>query len=148
MSEKSKTERRVFHNPPPDSAELAAAAPVEIIKREFGKRVQKKLVDFGWNQSELARQASLHMPNGRFGRDMVSAYVRGRNIPGPIHLAALSKALKCEPTELLPARATPSVENASPSFDIKETSEGRVWLRVNKEVDWAVAMEIMKILRE
>ena len=145
---KSNTKAKVFHNSPPDDVTNAASAPVEAIKREFAKQLQNRMVEKGWNQSELARRAADHTTSGRFGRDVISGYIRGRNLPGPTMLHALSEALECEPSDLLPARDVPSVDKTTPSFDMKEMEDGRVWLRINRSVDWSTAAEIMSLIRK
>src|SRR3546814_14019081 len=45
------------------------------------------------------------------GRDSVSHYVRGINLPTPAHLWALATALGCEPYDLVPSMGMPSVDD-------------------------------------
>lgn len=144
---RTKTPRRATHNRAPVASAMSGA-PQDAIKIEFANRLQRQMVDRGWNQSEMARQAALHMPNGKFGRDNVSNYVRALSLPGPVHLRALSQALRCKPDELLPDRGIPRADDRAPPFDIRDTGDGRVWLRINQAVDKGVALKIMKILME
>ncbi len=122
-------------------------APRDAVRREFGKRLQQSMTAKGWNQSELARRAAAHMPDGKLGRDNVSSYVRGLSLPGPIILEALCRALGCVPTDLLPSRGVPSTSVSMPPLDVKDTGEGKAWLRVNQAVEWDAAIKIMAILR-
>lgn len=130
MKSKGGKKAPVYRNPKA-SDDLPVGAPKDAVKREFAKRLQNAITARGWNQSELSRNAAKHMPDGKFGRDNVSNYVRGRVLPGPPHLNALAKALKVTPDDLLPSRYTKSVDDDNPPVDIKETEDGRAWLRVN-----------------
>jgi transcriptional regulator with XRE-family HTH domain len=125
---------------------LPSYAPKELIRMEFGRRLQAELIRRGWNQSELARQAGLHMPNKFFGRDLVSGYIRGRILPGPLHLNALCKALHKEPAELLPSEASASGANESP-IKTQDMGNNRVLLQVNQVVDWPVALQVLQTLK-
>lgn len=122
--------------------------PAGIVKKEFAARLNRLMIERGWNQSEVARQAALHMPDGKFGRDSVSGYVRARSLPGPIHLEALSKAFKVPPDELLPSRGMPSGSDHVPPLDVRDTGKGKAWLRVNQVVEWEKALKILAILKE
>ena len=62
----------------------------------------KKLMERGWNQSELAHRTAPLLPHSRVGRDNISKWIRGKVLPLPHHLAALCKVLECEPPDLLP----------------------------------------------
>ena len=120
--------------------------PVDAVRREFARRLQKAMIEKGWTQSELARAAAPHAPDKRRIRDNISKYIRGKVLPGPLHLAALAKALGMKPGDLLPSRPTAGGADASP-FDIRETSDGNVWLRVNQAVPWDIALEIGRLLK-
>lgn len=116
------------------------------IAEDFGRRLQRHLLRKGWNQSDLARQASLHMPgNKKVGRDSVSHYVRGMNVPGPGVLAALAKALGVEPNELLPNMPTLKEDRETP-LDATDAGNGKANLRVNMVVDWPIASQVIQIL--
>lgn len=141
----TKVSPRAYHNPEPTPTNLTGA-PMDVVKREFAKRLTKAMADKGWNQSETARRAAEHMPDGVFGRDNISHYSRAFSIPGPAHLKALSMALEMAPADLLPSRAMPSVDEKVPPLDVRDTGDGNVWLRVNQSVPWPKALKIMDIL--
>lgn len=127
---------------------IASDAPRDAVKVEFANRLQRAYEARGWNQSELARQATKFMPEGQtFNRDAVSTYVRAYCLPSPAKLHALARALHMEPEDLLPTRGIPSASDESPPFDMRQLQDGRVWLRVNQAVDWDVALEVMKLLK-
>jgi len=138
--------KTAFHNPSPDG-NLPKNASGDDVRKEFAKRLNAEMTAQGINQSELARRASKYMESGKFGRDSVSGYVRGVNLPGPVHLSALSQALHVKPSDLVPSRLIPNVDNTRPQCDVKETGDGRARLRINQEVPWPVALEVMKLLK-
>ena len=137
--------KSAYINAKPETAS-PGRMPRDAIKREIAKRLQAAILEKGWNQSELARQAALHMPDNAFGRDNVSAYVRGLSIPGPLHLEAMAKALGVKPSDIVPSKAMPSVDNDNPTMDVRDAGEGHAWLRINKSVPWPVAVKIMDLM--
>ena len=140
--------RRAYINPKPSKTDLPANAPKDAVKVEFARRLQALMLAKGWRQSDLAREASRHLPKGKtFGRDSVSLYIRGMSLPGPLHLEALCKALGTRPEELLPTRGVPSAGEAIPALDVREMSDGNVWLRVNQMMPWPTAIKVMEILK-
>lgn len=139
--------KKQFYNREP-TGDLPANAPKDAVKAEFARRLQQSMVKKGWNQSELARRAAEYTNDGVFGRDNVSLYIRGLVLPGPVHLHALSKALSVKPDELLPTRGAPSADERVPPLDVRDAGNGQAWLRVNMAVSWAVALEVMKLLKE
>lgn len=136
--------RKDFHNSQPLG--IPEDAPVDAVRAEFARRLQQAAVEKGWNQSELARRAAAYTPDNKFGRDNVSSYMRGLNLPRPTHLHALCKALGKKPQDLLPSRGVPSVDDTRPPFKVEKLANGQAWLHINQAVDWPVAMQIMKIL--
>ncbi len=139
--------RRAYQNPPP-YGEMPANAPKDAVKVEFARRLQAAMVAKGWLQSELARNAEMHMPNKkRFGRDSISLYIRGRSLPGPLQLKALCAALDAKPEDLLPTRGVSIAGEAIPALDVRDLSDGNVWLRVNQAVPWSAAIKIMQLVK-
>lgn len=126
----------------------------ENIKAEFARRLQAAMIEKGWNQSELARRASALLPKPEkgqkrgadIGRDSVSHYMRGKMLPLPLYLEAISKALGVSPADLMPAR-TPTAAPTGP-FEMKGLPDGRVYLRVSRTVRQEAAMKIMAILAD
>lgn len=119
----------------------------DMMRSEFARRLQARMDEKGWNQSELARNATLQMPEGKMGRDIVSAYIRAISLPGPKYLSALAKALGCKKTDLLPGRATSSGSRSLPDIDVRDAGDGRAWLRVNQAVEWPLALKILGLLK-
>lgn len=123
-------------------------APKDAVKVEFARRLHAAMLAKGWRQSDLAREASKHLPKDRvFGRDSVSLYIRGMSLPGPLNLEVLSKALGTRPGDLLPTRGMPPAGQAPPSLDVREMADGNVWLTVNQVMPWPTAIKVMEILK-
>jgi transcriptional regulator with XRE-family HTH domain len=127
---------------------FTAGAPVEAIKAEFGRVLQKRMVDKNWNQSDMAREAARFMPDKTFQRDNISQYVRGLSLPGPVRLNALARALGCKPTDLLPVRSSETIDAVAPPLDARDLGDGTVWLRVNQAVPQSIALQIMQLLMQ
>jgi len=124
-----------------DSPSDTTLVPKHLTKQQFGKRVYRLMLEKGWTQSELARQAGLP-------RDAISVYVRGRSLPTPVSLQALAKALDVNEAELLPNHVESAIDEDNPSFEMKASAgaPGVVWLRVNRLVTMATAIKIADML--
>jgi transcriptional regulator with XRE-family HTH domain len=132
--------------PPGPPEGFPRGAPRDAIAVELGRRISKAMVDRNMNQSDLAREAAKHMPNKKFGRYSTSLYIRGKQIPGPERLRALSRALNIKEVELLPNRGVSPAESRTPPLDMRLLEDGNVWLRVNQSVPQDVAMKVLALL--
>jgi transcriptional regulator with XRE-family HTH domain len=120
-------------------------------KREFGRRLQAKLNERGWNQSEFARRCEAMLPTPSegqrqgqsFGRDNVSNYIRGETLPRPPALAIMARVLGCATTELFPAlgQFNKTVNNG---VMIELTGEG---LSFSRTVPMSVALKVLQVLQ-
>jgi transcriptional regulator with XRE-family HTH domain len=127
---------------------LASDAPRDAIKIEFANRLQARMIDKGYRQSDLARAAAANLPKGtKMGRDSISLYIRGKSLPSPTYLTAIAQALDCKPEDLMPVRGLPTAQEISPPLDVREMSDGNVWLRINQAVPWSIALEVMTALK-
>jgi transcriptional regulator with XRE-family HTH domain len=135
------------HNPLPDAEPPHPHSPDAQIKRDFASRLSAFMLKKGWNQSELARQAALHMPSGQFNRDNISNYKNAKHTPGPVHTAALCKALGVEPIDLFPSGSAPSSEDATPPLDVRDLGDGTVFVRLNQRLPWEKALQILQIAK-
>lgn len=139
--------KRTPPSPPPKS-NIRGSTPTA----EFARRLQAKMQERGWNQSELSRQCAKHLPKPEPGqkqyldisRDMINRYVRGLVLPRPPVLAALAKTLKCEETDLMPAGAS----RMHSAFEMRGVGQGRVALRINRTISMEAATRIVAILNE
>lgn len=117
-------------------------------KIEFGRRLQRLMVERNLNQSDLARKAKAFLPTGaKFGRDSISVYIAGKSLPRPTQLEAICKALNCEPADLLPARGIPSAADRNTPFAMRDVGDGNVELKIHQVIPWAVALELIKNLK-
>lgn len=138
--------RHNYGGPAPTDAG-SVPADVNDLKRDFARRLHSARIEKGWNQADLARAAAKYMADKKFGRDLVGPYERAERLPSPVHLSAMARALGKEPRELLPYQGVPGSEiNRSTAVDVKDVGEGRAWIRINKQVPWDVAMQIMRLL--
>jgi transcriptional regulator with XRE-family HTH domain len=134
-----------FNSPPRDMPDVAQK---EDAKVEFSRRLQRMLMDKGWNQSELARRVQPFLPeNVRIGRDMISNYIRGLHIPRPEQLEGLAKALGVEPTDLVPPYGI-ARDRPAPLYSMVSSGPGTVWLKINQEVSTDTAMEIVRKIHD
>jgi transcriptional regulator with XRE-family HTH domain len=121
----------------------------DVIKREFGQRLRRAMINKGMTQTDLAHAAAKHTPSKTFGRDLVSSYISGRYIPNPINLAALAKALGIDPEELLPqSNNLPRRGESTPPLDIRVLGDDRASLRVNQVVSLDVALKVAQLIND
>lgn len=136
----------VYHNPSPRFDNSVDLAPDDA-RLEFGRRLSKLIAARNWNQSDLARQATKHMPGKQsFRRDNVSNYVRGQQIPGPVRLKALCDTLGVTKEDLVPPTAVQSVDKYAPPLEMRSAGPGRAFLKVNQVVSQELAMQIIALL--
>ncbi|WP_068314878.1 helix-turn-helix domain-containing protein [Polycladidibacter hongkongensis] len=118
-------------------------APRAITKDEFGRRVYSLMLSKGWNQSELARRASLN-------RDAISTYVRGASLPSDGNLRKLAAALEVKPEDLLPNVIGRAFEKDNAELELK-VSPGRpdyAWVKINRLLSLEAALKVMEIVRQ
>jgi transcriptional regulator with XRE-family HTH domain len=124
------------------------AGPPAREPTDFQRRLLQARLEKGWNQSQLARQASLHLGRN-FGRDNVSKYEMGITTPTPLMLNALAKALGIPPEDLTVSGRLLSAEmEHEPKISMRTTQGGRAWIRINQEVPLATALAILDLLKE
>jgi transcriptional regulator with XRE-family HTH domain len=128
----------------------------QSIYSEFGRRLEARMNQLGWSQSELSRRATACLPKAAvgqvqghsLGRDRISSYVRGKYLPRPPALEALAKALKCESEDLLSPENIPSVVPAGPRFEMKSIDSKNVRIRIDRIVSQKTATAIMVLLNK
>lgn len=129
-----------------DPEQITPSPSADAVRLDFARRLQQAMARKGYNQAELARESSKYTASGRpIGRDSISIYINGRYLPSAERLAAIAQALGVEKTDLMPPRAYAAPKD--PPLDIKDLSDGRVWLRVNQAVEWSKALKILEIIK-
>lgn len=126
-----------------DSPAAQEDLPAYLSKQQFGQRLQRAIMDRGWNQSELARRAGIP-------RDSVSTYVRGKVRPTPKSLRAIADALGMNAEDLYPNADFLAIGQDEPSMEMKVSVSDptKAWLRVNRRVTVATASRVMSLLAE
>lgn len=114
--------------------------PREIMRREFSSRLKRAIRQKNWRAIDLARAADI-------GRDSVSSYLRGRMLPSEETLNKIAKALRMDPSELMPSYAQ-TLSNFEKPFEIWEThaGSGKMWIKINREVTAVQASKIIAVL--
>ena len=131
-----------YHTPEEDIGwDPAAEHPPEKIRLNVGRRIQQKLYDLGWKQTDLAARAGL-------GRDSVSLYIRGKNLPGARNLKAISDALGMTLEELAPELqvATRTRTNSFGPQEMKQRSDGLWHVKIDRPVDQKTMLKIIAAL--
>jgi len=109
------------------------------IKQDFARKLQKAMLEKGWNQSELARRAGM-------GRDNISGYMSGKILPGVKKLKMLADALSLPPSSLLDGVVLRE-EPDTPMLEIAQRDDDMVVIRLVQIVPMSVAMKIMELLK-
>ncbi len=120
----------------------SSAARKHLTKQEFGRRLYRAILEKGWTQSELARQAGIL-------RDSVSTYIRGRNMPDAVNLKKIAKALGMKEADLLPNYDEAAIEaQINPPFEVRASAEDptRMWVKLNRELPLATVTKLMQLL--
>lgn len=115
-------------------------------RKDFSGKLNHAMLEKGWNQSELARRAGI-------GRDNVSGYVRGHNLPNSKHLSKLATALNVPPSYLLGAATGdrfPAMEgDDKPLLKIEQIPDsGMFRLSLRQELPEDVVYQIATIIRK
>lgn len=126
---------------PPGRATKSALVPKHLAKDEFARRLYKLMLDKGWRQADLARQAGLP-------RNAISVYLRGASLPNPDSTKALAKAFDMDPAILLPNYTESAIERDNPEieFRVSPADPKKAWLRINRLVSTSTAIKIMALI--
>lgn len=129
--------------------------PDKAMKQAFARKLYQLNLKKGWNQSDLAREASNAAERGVLvSRDNVSTYMRGSSLPSEPKLKALAAALGVEPVDLvptfIPAADGPRFGFADdmPAFEMTVDKDGGVVVRMNRRVSMGTATKIAGLLGE
>lgn len=124
----------------PPALPQSVANAVSDTKAEFAKRVYKRMMDKGWNQSQLARYSGLP-------RDSISVYVRGRSLPTPQSLQKLSTCLGCAPEDLLSTYAQAAAEIQPTRLELREIhgEPDYMWIKLNARFKKETALKILML---
>lgn len=121
----------------------------EARRADVAARIRRLRTARGWRQAELARQAALHMPEGNFGRSLVSKYENAEVLPSVVNVAAMAKALGVSPEEVMPSN--PAISEAMPlgvKADATVVDSDTVHVRVNQRLPAALGYKILMMIHE
>ena len=128
---------------------------------QMARNIARLLIEHGWTQAELARRASDFMPidpktgkKGRVGKDLIGAYIKGKNVsgeyiritPSPDRVIAIAEAFGVHPDDIYPYEMPKQAQAELPPFDVQTLDDGRVWLQLNQAVDRTTALKILALL--
>jgi transcriptional regulator with XRE-family HTH domain len=81
----------------------------QLGKDKLSMRLNKLMVERGWNQSELGRRAGLN-------RDNIHNYCKASNYPSPVHIDKIARAFGMTVSELLEIEDRPSLKSGQISM--------------------------------
>lgn len=122
----------------------------------FARRLYQELTRRSWSQTELAKRVwNDPREDSRGytvwgGRDLISAYVKGKVKPSPATLKMIADAFGMTPEELAPDLTASAVEQDAASINIRVIAghEDKALLRVNRLVSLKTAVAVAKLLEE
>jgi transcriptional regulator with XRE-family HTH domain len=128
-----------------------------IDKDAFAERLWSAIKRSGLTYKETARRAQEHLPPGaRISDVSVWSYAKGRSLPRRMtHVEALGKVLGIETQELLGSedeyggRDAPEGAEAAhaPEVHVEDLGGGNALIRINQQVTWPVALEILRLVK-
>lgn len=129
--------------PPQTDGDTSPMMPREMRRQEFGRNLWQLLLQRGMSQADLARASGL-------GRDSISGYVKGRNLPEPKSAQAMAEALGVTVTDLYPGSVERTIDKELPALEIRQAvgHTGQAWLRVNRLVPFGTAARIAALIDE
>lgn len=138
----------------------AAGTPIRelhsrhLTNQEFGRRLQDLLNMKGWKQSQLARAAfGTEINNDGHtvakGRDRISAYVNGKQIPDTYNMQKLADALGVDIKDLAPDITSEAMMRETPDIYLhKVPNQDVVLLKLEKLLTLETAHKIMGLVIE
>ena len=141
----------------PASAKPSKERTLPIDKDAFAERLWSAIKRSGLTYKETARRAQEHLPPGaRISDVSVWSYAKGRSLPRRMtHVEALGKVLGIDTRELLGpeerAAAREGVEQPEvafpPEVHVEDLGSGQALIRINQQVSWPVALEILRLVK-
>jgi transcriptional regulator with XRE-family HTH domain len=124
-------------------------------QQEFARRLFQALQKKGWTQSDLARRAfgSTKDSSGYSvakGRDRISVYIRGKQLPEPKQLQRIASVLGLTPEELAPELFQSAIDRENPEISVHAAAghPDKMHLVINKVVPAAIASRILALLTD
>ncbi len=130
---------------------------IDVLRRDFAKRLQDILSERGWSQSDLARACWGQTESGAArGLYNISAWVNALALPSPKHLQEVCNALGVDQEDLVPAgmRAAKTDGMHAASTGATEplkmvlSGDGMAHIEVNADMTPEAALKIYEIVRK
>jgi hypothetical protein len=128
-----------------------------IDKDAFAERLWSAIKRSGLTYKETARRAQEHLPAGaRISDVSVWSYAKGRSLPRRMtHVEALGKVLGMDTQELLGSDDQAAAREGgdkpeqalSPEVHVEDLGGGFALVRINQQVSWPVALEILRLVK-
>jgi transcriptional regulator with XRE-family HTH domain len=123
---------------------------VSFVKKEFARRLTARMLECGFDQSDLARRiwGANKKTGAAIGRDRISHYCRGMHLPQPLSLQQIAKALNCAPGDLMPEQGVPSTVAPASGIQLVSIDNDRCQFRLNRPMSIGCAMDIIARLKQ
>jgi transcriptional regulator with XRE-family HTH domain len=114
-----------------------------LTRQEFGQRLFNLMIDHGWSQAELGRQADI-------SRDAISNYIRGNYLPEPVNIKKLADAFKIKPEDLLPNVAETEIKMVSaPALEVRTGADPTTsWVKINRLIRSSELPKLLQAIEE
>lgn len=141
-------------NPAAQTTQLSGRSPLERLEiQKFARRLNDLMTQAGMNQSALATAVFGTAKDKRGftvakGRDRISNYLRGRDIPRPANLSKLARVFGLSVNELAPELVRSSLDTDEPAVSMRMVAgrSDQTHLVVNTIVDLVTAAQIISLL--
>lgn len=128
-------------------------AQEQLRAQSFATVLNRRLMEKGWSQSDLARQVwgEKTGPDGRTaaaGRDRISSYARGLSLPSPSTLKQIADALGMTPEQLAPDLAAEIAEKEPPEMVVSTPRDrpGLMLLQINMLVPADIGAQVVALV--
>lgn len=143
---KTRTTRTKVQIPPRQEPifSVAELSNPDTTKKEMGRRIAAFMERAEMTQSDLARATDI-------GKDSISQYVNGKQIPGAVNRNKIAMALDVEVMELFPPkfqRAMAHNAEGTLRFALSPTKPGFAWIEVAQLLPAKDARDVLAIVTE
>lgn len=115
-------------------------------KELFARRLYRMILERGWNQADLAREAGL-------GRDVIHSYINAKSLPTQPSAEKLAAALGVSVAQLYPGgddsiiNIAPVAPAELPAVHMRPLEDGEVFLQINMQMPMARALKLLALLQ-
>jgi transcriptional regulator with XRE-family HTH domain len=134
---------KVFSVTRTSSEHSNAIPPKSARAHHFGRLLQAAMLKQGVKQIQLAELSGI-------GRDSISGYCNGKNIPGNDNLKKLADVLNVEPRDLLPTYGIDlRGADANPAYSTRQDGNGKdIWVTLNRSFPVRLVSKLNDLVAE